>query len=432
MATQRPPIPGWDKHLERKDAERQHTHWVNGLERTSADGIYRRSVLSLAPRTRTRSLQWRGFSARPKRPATGPRTTSRCAWLVLPRTGHQGLNEPGIGALGACVVVVYAYLGIAVLTAICWLVGYIVHLRFGRFVLRETKDAASLKHAAEFARGYRSANFKSVSDAATKLAQRGRRSIELAQGLQDRSGSGVRNATAPVALHRHGCVRVPQLVGRSLHPQSGIVHNRCDGAPARAAGRSRPGWTAGRPPPPDSHKTAGPAPAAAATSRSPALPPNRSTPRSRPARPAGWPAPGRTPPPAPGRRSADLSRPARKPAGTPPDPGHTHRSSGTHGQDQPTTAATPRPARADPAPAIDPPTSPPRPARPPSPSASGDVTVHNLLSPRDTPSAVSPGLSISRSARSLPAGRRGSRRGAPGRPPASSSHPAKGDTQHSL
>ena len=101
---------------------------------------------------------------------------------------------------------VYAYLGIAVLTAICWLVGYIVHLRFGRFVLRETKDAASLKHAAEFARGYRSANFMSVSDAATKLAQRGRRSIELAQGLQDRSGSGVRNATAPVVPLRRTVV----------------------------------------------------------------------------------------------------------------------------------------------------------------------------------------------------------------------------------
>jgi hypothetical protein len=74
--------------------------------------------------------------------------------------------------------VVYAYLGIAVLAAICWLVGYIIHLRFGRFVLRETKDPASLKHAAEFTRSYRTANFKSIADAIAKLPGRGRRSIE--------------------------------------------------------------------------------------------------------------------------------------------------------------------------------------------------------------------------------------------------------------
>jgi hypothetical protein len=70
--------------------------------------------------------------------------------------------------------VAYIYLGVAGLAAACWLIGYIVHLRFGRFVLRETKDAASLKHAAEFARGYRSANFKSVADAITKLGRRER------------------------------------------------------------------------------------------------------------------------------------------------------------------------------------------------------------------------------------------------------------------
>jgi hypothetical protein len=58
-------------------------------------------------------------------------------------------------------------------TAACWLIGYVVHLRFGRFVLRETKDPASLKHAAEFARSYRSANFRSVADAITKLGRRG-------------------------------------------------------------------------------------------------------------------------------------------------------------------------------------------------------------------------------------------------------------------
>jgi hypothetical protein len=89
----------------------------------------------------------------------------------------------------------YIYLGIAGLTAVFWLIGYIVHLRFGRFVLEKTQDAKSLKEAAEFARGYRSANFKSVTDAITKLGGRGRRSIELRQAIQ-RNGSAFRSHTA--------------------------------------------------------------------------------------------------------------------------------------------------------------------------------------------------------------------------------------------
>ena len=97
---------------------------------------------------------------------------------------------------------VYVYLGIAVLAAICWLIGYIIHLRFGRFVLEQTKDATSLKHAAEFTRSYRSANFKSITDAIGKLGRRGPRSIELAQGLQDRCGAGVDSATAAVDILR--------------------------------------------------------------------------------------------------------------------------------------------------------------------------------------------------------------------------------------
>ena len=68
----------------------------------------------------------------------------------------------------------YIYLGIAAVTAACWLIGYVIHLRFGRFVLRETKDPASLKHAAEFTRVYRSANLKSLADAIGKLNRRGR------------------------------------------------------------------------------------------------------------------------------------------------------------------------------------------------------------------------------------------------------------------
>ena len=72
----------------------------------------------------------------------------------------------------------YIYLGMAVLGAI-WLIGYIIHLRFGRYVLEKTQKSESLKHAAEFSRSYRSATFKSIADAIAKLAGRGRRSIEL-------------------------------------------------------------------------------------------------------------------------------------------------------------------------------------------------------------------------------------------------------------
>lgn len=74
----------------------------------------------------------------------------------------------------------YIYLGLAVLAAICWLIGYRLHLNFGRDALEKSNnDPAVLKAAAEFARSYRSANFKSFTDAIAKLARRGRRSIEL-------------------------------------------------------------------------------------------------------------------------------------------------------------------------------------------------------------------------------------------------------------
>jgi hypothetical protein len=68
---------------------------------------------------------------------------------------------------------VYVYLGALVILGVFWLVGYSLHLRFGRDVLKETKDATSLKHAAEFTRGYRSANFKLLTDAITKMSRRG-------------------------------------------------------------------------------------------------------------------------------------------------------------------------------------------------------------------------------------------------------------------
>ncbi len=52
------------------------------------------------------------------------------------------------------------------------IVGYALHLRFGRFVLQETKDPAALKHAAEFTRGYRSGNTKFLADAIAKVSKR--------------------------------------------------------------------------------------------------------------------------------------------------------------------------------------------------------------------------------------------------------------------
>lgn len=78
----------------------------------------------------------------------------------------------------------YIYLGLAVLAAICWLIGYRLHLNFGRDVLEKTDSSASLKDAAEFTRSYRSANFKSFTDAIAKLLGRGRRPLELGQAVQ--------------------------------------------------------------------------------------------------------------------------------------------------------------------------------------------------------------------------------------------------------
>jgi len=78
-------------------------------------------------------------------------------------------------------MVEYLYLTLIVLVAVCWLIGYILHLDFGRDVLRETRDAESLKHAAEYTRSYRSANFKSITDAIAKLFGKGRPPLELDQ-----------------------------------------------------------------------------------------------------------------------------------------------------------------------------------------------------------------------------------------------------------
>lgn len=94
--------------------------------------------------------------------------------------------------LGAWLVVAeYIYFGLAVLAAICWLIGYRLHLNFGRDVLKKTNDPAILKAAAEFTRSYRSANFKSFTDAIAKLAGRGRRSIELRQAFKHTASAGV-------------------------------------------------------------------------------------------------------------------------------------------------------------------------------------------------------------------------------------------------
>ena len=89
------------------------------------------------------------------------------------------------------VVVEYIYLTLVVLAAVCWVIGYILHLDFGRDVLRETGDAESLKHAAEYMRSYRSANFKSIADAIAKLFGRGPRSPELRQAVEHRESASL-------------------------------------------------------------------------------------------------------------------------------------------------------------------------------------------------------------------------------------------------
>src|SRR5260370_12905371 len=74
----------------------------------------------------------------------------------------------------------YIYFGIPLLVGgIFWLIGYAIHLRFGRYVLEKTNKAESLKHAAEFSRSFRSANFKTIADAIPKLFGRGRPPGEL-------------------------------------------------------------------------------------------------------------------------------------------------------------------------------------------------------------------------------------------------------------
>ena len=111
---------------------------------------------------------------------------------------NQVSTSQGVGTLGAWVVLAqYIYLGIPLLAGgIFWLVGYVIHLRFGRFVLEKTDKAESLKHAAEFSRSYRSANFKSIADAIAKLFGRGRPPLELGQVVE------LDRATLP--LHRCG------------------------------------------------------------------------------------------------------------------------------------------------------------------------------------------------------------------------------------
>jgi hypothetical protein len=125
------------------------------------------------------------------------------------------------------VVVEYIYLTLVVLAAVCWLIGYILHLDFGRDVLRETHDSASLKDAAEYTRSYRSANFKSLADAIAKLFGRGRRPPELGQAVEHH-GSALRcHSTAQVHILRDRRTGVAELVGDLPGAESSLVEQCC-------------------------------------------------------------------------------------------------------------------------------------------------------------------------------------------------------------
>ena len=133
--------------------------------------------------------------------------------------------------MGAWLVVgEYIYLGMAILGAI-WLIGYIIHLRFGRYVLEKTEKSESLKHAAEFSRSYRSANFKSIADAIAKLAGRDRRSIELRQAVQHHGSSFRGHAAAEVHVLRYRGASVAELVGDLSGAESSLIEQCCSRFP---------------------------------------------------------------------------------------------------------------------------------------------------------------------------------------------------------
>lgn len=129
--------------------------------------------------------------------------------------------------MGAWLVVAqYIYLAMAVAGAI-WLIGYIIHLSFGRFVLKETRDPASLKHAAEFTRSYRSANFKSIADVIAKLAGRGPRSLKLRQAVQHCGSALGSHATTEVHVLRDLRASMAELVGDLPGAQSSPIEQCC-------------------------------------------------------------------------------------------------------------------------------------------------------------------------------------------------------------
>lgn len=126
----------------------------------------------------------------------------------------------------------YIYFGMAIVGVI-WLIGYVIHLSFGRFVLKQTNNPASLKDAAEFTRSYRSANFKSITDAIAKLVGKGRRPLELRQAVQHRRCSFGSHAAAKVHILRDRGPGMAELIGDFPGAESSLIEQCCSRFPHR-------------------------------------------------------------------------------------------------------------------------------------------------------------------------------------------------------
>lgn len=120
----------------------------------------------------------------------------------------------------------YIYFGIPVLIgAIFWLIGYRLHLNFGRDVLEKTNKAESLKDAAEFARSFRSANFKTIADAIARLFGR-RPPRELGQAVQHHRSALRSHAATEIDVLRDRRTSVAELIGDLPGAESSLIEQR--------------------------------------------------------------------------------------------------------------------------------------------------------------------------------------------------------------
>ena len=61
------------------------------------------------------------------------------------------------------------YLLAFLVTSVAGLIAWLAYLQFGRFLVKTTKDPASLQHGAEFAKGYRAVWLSGLAEVVGKL-----------------------------------------------------------------------------------------------------------------------------------------------------------------------------------------------------------------------------------------------------------------------